>query len=520
MGKRQHQKDKMYLTCTEWTKVKEGFRRLPFDHCSLSLQPFEHPLCTEEGHIFDLMSIVPFVKKYSLNPVTGEKLDAKSLIKLKFHKDAEGKYHCPVLYKMFNESSHIVAVKPTGNVFCYEAIEQLNLKPKMLKDLLDDTPYTKADLIVLQDPSNLGKFDLSQFHHLKHRLRVEDEEDVKAQSSSTYRLKSVSAEANDILQELNQMQFKAGSSSQPLMEIAKVASDKINAAHYSTGAVAASFTSTVMEPVTVHQPAMLDVDVVRYKRIKKKAYVRLTTNLGDLNLELHCDVVPKTCENFVGLCAKGFYDGTTFHRSIRNFMLQGGDPTGSGRGGESLWGSPFPDEFRQQLSHEGRGILSMANSGPNTNKSQFFITYRSCKHLNKKHTIFGKLVGGLGTLDVIEKVPVDEKDKPKTEIKIIKAEVFVNPYEEVDQQLKDEREMEAEKVAKEAEAEAATKKAKALAQQQQKASASNKIGKYIDANVNKLSVTTTDDVSGVVPAAKRKKIESSSSSKYGNFDKW
>ncbi len=115
---------------------------------------------------------------------------------------------------------------------------------------------------------------------------------------------------------------------------------------------------------------MQEEDVVRYDRVKKKGYVRLVTNVGPLNLELHCDYVPKTCENFMKLCQKGYYDGTKFHRSIKHFMLQGGDPTGTGTGGESLWGKPFKDEFKQFLSHQGRGILSMANSGPNTNKSQ------------------------------------------------------------------------------------------------------------------------------------------------------
>jgi len=172
--------------------------------------------------------------------------------------------------------------------------------------------------------------------------------------------------------------------------------------------------------------------------------------MGALNLELYCDQVPKTCENFIGLCAKGYYENTKFHRSIRNFMLQGGDPSGTGTGGESLWGNAFPDEIKQQYSHDIRGVLSMANSGPNTNKSQFFITYRSCKHLNKKHTIFGRLVGGLETLDAIEKVPVDEKDRPKAEVKILKADVFTNPYQDVDDYLKNEREAEEERKVTEA----------------------------------------------------------------------
>lgn len=93
-------------------------------------------------------------------------------------------------------------------------------------------------------------------------------------------------------------------------------------------------------------------------------------------------------------------------------MIQGGDPTGTGRGGESIWGKPFKDEFNSKLLHSGRGIVSMANSGPHTNGSQFFILYKSANHLNYKHTVFGKVVGALTTLSAMEKVPVDDDDRP------------------------------------------------------------------------------------------------------------
>jgi peptidyl-prolyl cis-trans isomerase-like 2 len=107
----------------------------------------------------------------------------------------------------------------------------------------------------------------------------------------------------------------------------------------------------------------------------KKAFVQLQTNKGNLNIEVHCDMVPRTAWNFVTLCKNSFYNGVKFHRLIPGFVLQGGDPTGSGAGGESAFGKvPFKDEFDQRLVHATRGILSMANSGPNTNTSQFFIT--------------------------------------------------------------------------------------------------------------------------------------------------
>ncbi|XP_013411955.2 peptidyl-prolyl cis-trans isomerase-like 2 [Lingula anatina] len=448
MGKKQHQKDKLYLTCTEWTHLygghkggKEGekakFRRLPFHCCSLSLQPFEHPLCTKEGVIFDLMNIVPFLKKYKVSPVTGKPMSAKELIKLNFYKNSEDKYHCPVTFKVFNENSHIVAIKPTGNVFSYDAVERLNLKTGHLKDLINDEPFTRADIITIQDPTNLDKFNLANFYHLKNNVKVEDEDEVLARKDPKFHLKSINAETRDVLNTLDK-EYKAPEKT----VVEKKVADKFNAASYSTGRVAASFTSTAMDPETRHEAALIDEDIIKYERVKKKGYVRLVTSKGVLNLELHCEMVPKTCENFMKHCASGYYKGTTFHRSIRNFMIQGGDPTGTGKGGESVWGGAFKDEFKPNLTHSGRGVLSMANSGPNTNKSQFFITFRSCRHLDQKHAVFGRVVGGLDTLDAMEKVDTDKNDRPVEEIKLISCTVFVNPYQEAEEQLAKEREME------------------------------------------------------------------------------
>ncbi|KAJ4775229.1 Peptidyl-prolyl cis-trans isomerase [Rhynchospora pubera] len=132
--------------------------------------------------------------------------------------------------------------------------------------------------------------------------------------------------------------------------------------------------------------------------------ITLHTNLGDIKCEIFCDEVPKTAENFLALSASGYYDGTIFHRNIKGFMIQGGDPTGTGKGGTSIWGKKFNDEIRESLKHNARGILSMANSGPNTNGSQFFITYGKQPHLNGLYTIFGKVIHGFEVLDIMEKV--------------------------------------------------------------------------------------------------------------------
>lgn len=141
---------------------------------------------------------------------------------------------------------------------------------------------------------------------------------------------------------------------------------------------------------------------------------------------------PRTSWNFVTLCEKGYYNDTKFHRLVPGFVLQGGDPTGTGAGGVSAWGKSFKDEFDSRLLHDSRGILSMANSGANTNNSQFFITLAATAHLDMKHPIFGRLVGGSNVLDAIEAIGAGLKEKPNEDILILGTHVFVNPIPEAD----------------------------------------------------------------------------------------
>ncbi|EGG14615.1 cyclophilin-type peptidylprolyl cis-trans isomerase [Cavenderia fasciculata] len=155
--------------------------------------------------------------------------------------------------------------------------------------------------------------------------------------------------------------------------------------------------------------------------------VTLHTNLGDIKVEIFCDSVPLASENFLALCASNYYDGTIFHRNIKAFMIQGGDPTNTGRGGQSIWKKPFKDEFVSHLKHNGRGILSMANSGPDTNNSQFFFTYAKQRHLNKVYTVFGKVIDGMEVLDLMERVPVDANDTPINDIILKNVTIHANP---------------------------------------------------------------------------------------------
>lgn len=155
--------------------------------------------------------------------------------------------------------------------------------------------------------------------------------------------------------------------------------------------------------------------------------VALQTNQGIIEIKLMPQVAPRACENFTKLVEKGYYDGLIFHRVIKNFMIQGGDPIGTGTGGESIWGQPFEDELSPDVKFDKPGLLAMANAGPNTNGSQFFITTAKAPWLNMHHTIFGEVTLGYDVVQKIENTSTDSSDRPITEQKIIKAYLKKSP---------------------------------------------------------------------------------------------
>jgi peptidyl-prolyl cis-trans isomerase-like 1 len=151
--------------------------------------------------------------------------------------------------------------------------------------------------------------------------------------------------------------------------------------------------------------------------------VIIDTSMGTIEVELYWKQAPMTCCNFAELSRRGYYNGLKFHRIIKDFMIQGGDPTGTGRGGASIYGKQFDDEISDELKHTGAGILSMANSGPNTNGSQFFITLAPTQWLDGKHTIFGRISRGMLVVSRIGMVETDPDDRPIDDLKILKAYV-------------------------------------------------------------------------------------------------
>ncbi|GAA5879833.1 hypothetical protein JCM16303_004199 [Sporobolomyces ruberrimus] len=470
MGKKT---DKLYLTHTEHsgehgqhTAGGVGAKRrdvilskLPFDCCALTLKPFETPVATQDGTIYELLAIIPFLKQHGTDPMSGKRLSAGDLIRLNFYKNADGQYHDPVTFKIFNDHTAICAIKTSGNVYARESIDRLNAKPGNWNDLMTDEPFVRKDIITLQDPLNVQAKDLSKFDYVRRNLEVKNDEDslsgINVEASGIGRvLKSIAEKEkkeNDAKSTPKSLPSASASSSfesaaQPSTSTGGPSSSLIsqstgpvpyNTATVSTNRTAASFTSTSSALSTSVENALWDEEDLMYEAVREKGergYARMRTNYGDLNLELYAERAPRTCYNFLKLAQEGKYQKIKFHRLIPGFMLQGGDPTGTGRGGESIWGKPFEDEYnvRNALKHDQRGTLSMANSGPNTNGSQFFLTFReSCPHLDGKHTVFGRLVGGQDVLSKLERVPIDPAtDRPLKPVILEDVQVFGDPFEE------------------------------------------------------------------------------------------
>lgn len=160
------------------------------------------------------------------------------------------------------------------------------------------------------------------------------------------------------------------------------------------------------------------------KMTNSRPTAKMFTNFGEITFELYPEYAPKAVENFLTHAKNGYYNGVIFHRVIRDFMIQGGDPTGTGMGGNSIWNRDFEDEFTFSLTHE-RGVISMANAGRNTNGSQFFIvTAEDASFLDRKHTIFGRVIAGMEAVDDIERLPTDNYDRPKMDAIMEKVEVI------------------------------------------------------------------------------------------------
>lgn len=377
------------------------FRRLPFNFCAASLQPFKNPVCTPDGTIFDVEVIGAWLEKHpNQNPVNGQDLQKKDLIRLNFARnatsdsfgaglsDGKGDLIDPVTYKIFTDNTHIVAIRhgTYANVFAWETVERMNIKAKMWQDLVDDEPFTRANIITLQDPQNAASRNLEQFKYLKDgegaQLTKEQEEERQAGDINASALRSMGdkvSKAKAAIEKARKAREAGGDVNRSSGALSKASAaitasrsnvshmaqsmirDKklaMNAAAYTNGKAAASFTSTGLTPETSGERALLTEEefMLKGKRVKTKGYARMETSMGDLTFELHTDTAPKAVWNFIRLAETGYYRGVAFHRNIPGFMIQGGDPSGTGKGGSSIWGKYFNDEFDGPLTHSSRGI--------------------------------------------------------------------------------------------------------------------------------------------------------------------
>ena len=720
MGRKSSAKDRAYITQSErkdgYGSIRSGAnassavaaRRaalvsLPFTHCRLTCERWLDPVCTPDGDVFDVTAAVPAIRANGVrNPLTGEALALKDLVRLHYHRvgaagrsgdpgngasssssshAAAAPFGCPVTGKAFTPSSHIVAIRTTGNVFSFEAVEKLNLKSKHFRDLVDDTPFTKGDVIHLQDPADVsgtaaaraekvskaatrafataavsprctssssaaaaaaaasdagggsksgldrsalgkdaqrilgrlsagpagapaggrGDRGASRVPGADPRLRAPERERVAApafkagaatwdtagddasqqqglsfqmrRDAERRRRKREEAEEEEEqqagkLREANRRARDGGGGGGGQKLAPRPYGDRVfeRLASASKAAAAAAsrpvaFTSSVTPLLGERASAAPPSELPSPPRLRKpkaeKGYCRLRTSLGGLNLELFAGAAPRAVENFIVLAQSGYYDGCVFHRSVRNFCAQSGvscvfffllfvlllfiqirgrgsyesfflekkthssrslslslarslslslarslslsralarslafslsrpppffflfetiekqqqDPTGTGRGGESMYGGPFPYEgpgaaslggasgggggrnkssssSSSPHSHDGRGVLAMANSGDrDSNGSQFYLLYKSARHLDGKHTVFGRVAGGASTLDAIERVPTDERDRPKEPVVIEGVDVFVDPFEGGGEDSEEEEEEEEAKV--------------------------------------------------------------------------
>lgn len=498
--------------------------------------------------------ISDWLSKHGTNPVTGNPLKDKDLIKLNFARNSDdggaeggkGDMVDPVTFKVFTDNTHIVAVRhgSEANVFAWETIERLNIKAKMWTDLVDDREFGRSDIITLQDPQNIESRDLSKFKFIKEGETVLTKEQQAERQKGSVNIDALGRVGEKVLRakeavEKARREREAGGDVNRSKALSKTGSsnsaprpsmiqDKklaYNAAQYTNGRAAASFTSTGLTPETSGERALLSDEeyMLKPKRVKIKGYARIETNFGSLNIELQTETAPRAVWNFVQLAKKGYYNGVVFHRNVRNFMIQGGDPTGTGKGGTSIWGKNFNDEFDGPLTHDNRGVMSMANKGKNTNSSQFFITYRQAKHLDRKHTIFGRVVGGLDVLGKLENVPVDSGSRPLEDIVMENVVVFVDPFEEFQKQKheKDVAEKEKEEIKKQGgtEDDKTTWTGKRIRNDGtvEQTDQSGEVGKYLKAvSSSSLSKSTNaeDDLEMGPPKKKSK------AGGFGNFDGW
>jgi peptidyl-prolyl cis-trans isomerase-like protein 2 len=386
---------------------------------------------SRRGIIFENADIIPYILKHGKNPIDGSKMSTQDLITLNMEQDEDDdaddnkknggnddkkRWQCPILNKPFMNHTKIVAIRTgnSANVYSFEAVQTLNLKAKNYMDLISGTKFSpKKDVIILNDVNDdtLKKWrDINNFVHLE--LLRKNHQSNNQNTSGNVNLSISAKRVMDKFQSNQKDKEKEEDRKKKMLEKRKredttAAGNIIHNLYYkkmkilscdlgityTKGQASGSFTSTSLASYHNHanNTALDDVReateeeiltslFLRMKKMKQKAFVRMMTNVGFMDIELYCHIAPRTCMNFIKLVESGWYDGKHFHRLIRNFMIQGGGCNDAGKSvkkkkkmmmkqpnskeGEkeeqSIWGHSFQDEFDQRLKHTGPGILSVS----------------------------------------------------------------------------------------------------------------------------------------------------------------
>lgn len=417
--------DKLYITQSEWalgdhsagggkkSASQSGVQKNPFWHCTIGQQPIspKNMMVDKLGYVYDIKNIVPYIvkqgkkvagggKKGVVHPVEkGALLARTDLMKLTVSVNGEGKIIDPVSFKEMSKYHTAVVVRPSKRVYLEDTIKELG---KSGRDPVSDEAFTKGDVL---------------------RLRNCADEEAGGGGGG--------GDGDGTV-------VRTGEKTAILADSATDSKPTDRTGQTTTHHVAASLTSTTYVPtthVTVEETGLVDRLTPKMPELKNPVYALLTINCqgqrGQINLELYPYNAPLTVYNFVKLAQTGYYDGTVFHRNIKHFMIQGGDPSGTGSGGESIFGKTFRDECGtfNPHTHDSRGVLSMANRGKGTNSSQFFITYSRAPHLDGKHTVFGRVVDAKNAfLTTLEMAETTADDKPVKKITLESVSVSGDPF--------------------------------------------------------------------------------------------
>lgn len=443
--------DKLYITHGEWASgeygggkaartLREGEveRPLPLDCCALTFTPVQSPMASSTGYIYERVAVEEYVKKYARDPVTYKPLSLKDLFLLHLERDPSGELICPVTGKPLSSHQLVLAVRPTGRVYSGEGLKRLMASGdrdaegrQIYHDYYGEASFHEGDLVILNDPSKLEGRLPRNFGH----VRDVGEGGASSKGKGIGGQGTLQRSGSEMATHVKDRAVEAVMTEKRL----KVDNPPMEASYSRpTGTSTLSMVPVASPKGTDSSQLTMEQRLFREVRDQGKATVR--TNYGDMHFILHCREAPRTCYNFLTLARRGYYAGVPFHRLLRGFVLQGGDPTGTGMGGDSCWGRPFPSEPGGLATHHRkRGLLSMANRGDAcSNTSQFFVTLAPAAHLDGIHPVFGEMIGGEETLASIERVPVDERGKPLRPVIMEDVIIVEDPYVELRKRIEEE----------------------------------------------------------------------------------